>query len=433
MCLKRIVLRDFVIVRELDLDLTVGFTVLTGETGAGKSILVDALQLALGARTDAGVVREGAARAEICAEFLTPKLLGAWLEESGFESSETLMLRRTVDVQGKSRAWINGSPATATQLRETADYLVEIHGQHAWQSLMRPGAIRQLLDDFGRLDGSGLRSLWSQWRSSLQNLQEAQAAQESMQQERERLTWQIGELEKLSPGVDEWDELNASHARLSNAHALLEAAQAVTDLLEADDTGITVRLARAVELLRNQEHIAPEFRGLADVLTSSLAQAEDAAHSVHAWLRHTELDPDRLAELDARVSAWMSLARRFKRPAQELPSLLASWKAEMDRLDAASNLEALALRERQAQTAFLAEARRISQLRRQTAPKLAAAVTQAMQGLGMQGGTFEVALEDTESPAAHGLEDVAFLVAGHPGAVGDRPRRMGGCRPWTPP
>jgi DNA repair protein RecN (Recombination protein N) len=422
MSLKRIVLRDFVIVSELELDLNAGFTVLTGETGAGKSILIDALQLALGSRTDAGVVREGAARADISAEFATPSSMGSWLDESGFEQSESLLLRRTIDTQGKSRAWINGSPATATQLREAAEFLVEIHGQHAWQSLMRPGAIRQLLDDYSQLDTSEMRRRWAQWRSSLQSLHEARSAQDSLQQERERLAWQIGELDKLSPGAHEWEELNASHARLANAHTLLETSQVVSDLLESDDSGITGRLAKAIDLLRNQEQIEPEFKALVDVLCSCLAQAEDTAHSLHGWMRNTDLDPDRLAELDARVSAWMSLARRFKRPAQDLPALLASWKSEMGRLDAASDLAALESHERQALAAFMAEAERISRSRRQAAPKLAIAITQAMQGLGMQGGCFEVALDRLEAPAAHGLEEVAFLVSGHPGST---PRPIG--------
>jgi len=157
MSLKRIALRDFVIVRELDLDLADGFSVLTGETGAGKSILIDALQLALGARAEAAVVREGAARADISAEFDLPPALAPWLQEAGFESEEGLLLRRSIDAQGKSRAWINGSPATATQLRELADQLVDIHGQHAWQSLTRPDAVRQLLDGYAGINTQPLQ------------------------------------------------------------------------------------------------------------------------------------------------------------------------------------------------------------------------------------------------------------------------------------
>src|SRR5687767_6177403 len=166
MGLKRIALRDFVIVRELELDLTGGFSVLTGETGAGKSILVDALQLALGARADAGVVREGSPRADISAEFDSPPDLAPWLEEAGFDADDSLLIRRSIDSQGKSRAWINGSPATAAQLREAGEQLVDIHGQHAWQSLTRADAVRGLLDAYAGVSTDPLQKLWEQWRAA---------------------------------------------------------------------------------------------------------------------------------------------------------------------------------------------------------------------------------------------------------------------------
>jgi DNA repair protein RecN (Recombination protein N) len=151
MSLQRISLRDFVIVRQLELEFGAGFTVLSGETGAGKSILIDALQLVLGARAEASVVREGAARSELCAEFSTPAHLQPWLQDNGFDAADDLLLKRSIDAQGKSRAWINGSPATASQLREIGDQLLDIHGQHAWQSLTRPSAVRELLDAFAQI------------------------------------------------------------------------------------------------------------------------------------------------------------------------------------------------------------------------------------------------------------------------------------------
>jgi DNA repair protein RecN (Recombination protein N) len=329
MPLKRITLRDFVIVRELELDLDGGFSVLTGETGAGKSILIDALQLALGARADAGVVREGAARTDISAEFDLPPALTSWLAEAGFESEDSLLLRRTIDSQGKSRAWINGSPATATQLREVADQLVDIHGQHAWQSLTRADAVRALLDGYAGVTTETLQQSWHRWRAAQRSLTDARAAQDSLQRERERLAWQIGEVDKLSPGAGEWDELNTSHTRLANAQSLLEAAQAAIEALEADEAGATQRLSQAQAVLQAQVHVEPAFAELAQVLASSLAQAEDAAHSLHAYLRKTDLDPQRLEELDTRMSLWMSLARRYKRTPPELPGLLGSWKQEL--------------------------------------------------------------------------------------------------------
>jgi DNA repair protein RecN (Recombination protein N) len=422
MSLRRIALRDFVIVRELDLDLADGFSVLTGETGAGKSILIDALQLALGARAEASVVREGAARADISAEFDLPAALAPWLQEAGFESDEGLLLRRSIDTQGKSRAWINGSPATATQLRELADHLVDIHGQHAWQSLTRPDAVRQLLDEYAGVNTQPLQQAWQRWRAAQRTLTEARTAQDSLQRERERLAWQIGEVDKLGPGAAEWDDLNANHTRLANAQSLLEAAQGAIDALEGDEGGAARDLAHAQAALQAQEHVEPAFKDIVQVLASSLAQAEDAAHSLHAYLRKTELDPQRLAELDERMALWMSLARRYKRTPAELPQLLASWKEELARLDAAADLAALEAAEKKEADAYLAEARAVSKARTKAAPQLAKAVTSAMQGLGMQGGRFEVALQKSDQPAQSGLEEVSFLVAGHAGST---PRPVG--------
>lgn len=422
MSLKRIALRDFVIVRELELELADGFSVLTGETGAGKSILVDALQLALGARAEATVVREGAARAEISAEFDLPPALVPWLEEAGFDASETLLLRRSIDSQGKSRAWINGSTATATQLREAGEQLVDIHGQHAWQSLTRPASVRALLDGYAGLDTARLQQLWGRWRAAQKTLADARAAQDSLQRERERLSWQVGEVDKLAPGADEWEELNASHTRLSHAQALIDAAQAAQQLLDGDEGGSRQGLSHALDALRAQEHLEPQFREIAEVLASSLAQMEDAAHTLQTYLRRTDLDPQRLAELDERMASWLSLARRYKRTPAELPALLASWKEELARLDAAADLAALEAAEKKEAEAFLAEARALAKARAKAAPQLSKAVTQAMQGLGMQGGRFEVALEKLEQPTAFGLEEVSFLVAGHTGST---PRPVG--------
>jgi DNA repair protein RecN (Recombination protein N) len=422
MSLKSISLRDFVIVHEMDLDLSDGFTVLTGETGAGKSILIDALQLALGARADAGVVREGAPRCEISAEFDRPDGLLPWLEQAGFEAGDSLLLRRSIDAQGKSRAWINGSAATATQLREIADQLVDIHGQHAWQSLTRPDAVRGLLDSYAELSTEELSRRWQQWRLSQKALTQARDAQDSLQRERERLAWQIGELGKLAPGADEWTELNAQHGRLSNAQALRDAVQSAVDALQESDDNAATLLGRAISSLQNQEHIEPEFKGLVEVLSAALAQLEDAVHSLHGYARHAELEPQRLAELDERLALWVSLARRYKRPPAELPHLLASWQAELQKLDEAADLVQLEKNESLAGAAYLEEARKVSRSRSKAAPRLAKAITHAMQGLGMQGGKFDVALTTLEQPAQHGLEQAEFLVAGHAGST---PRPVG--------
>jgi len=422
MALRRIALRDFVIVRALELDLSSGFTVLTGETGAGKSILVDAMQLALGSRAEAGAVREGADRLDVSAEFDADPAFNEWLDRGGFDIADVLLLRRTVDLQGRSRGWINGSPATATQLREIGDRLLDIHGQHAWQSLTRPDSIRGLLDAYAGVSVDTLGAVWHVWRQSLEALDNARSAQDSLQRERERLQWQIAEVAKLAPGAQEWEELSANHTRTANAQSLIEAAEGALLALEDDDAGALSPLGRAATLLQNAEHIEPEFAALSEVLNSSLAQASDAVHSLHAYLRRTDADPQRLAELDARMGSWVSLARRYKRSPADLPSLLEGWKAELIALDAASDMEALERNEQVAQQRYMKDAKALGKARQNAAPRLAKAVTQAMQELGMKGGRFEVTLQPLAQPARSGLEEIAFLVSGHAGST---PRPIG--------
>jgi DNA repair protein RecN (Recombination protein N) len=418
--LRRLSLRDFVIVASLEVELGGGFSVLTGETGAGKSILVDALQLALGSRGDAGVVREGAARCEISAEFDAPASLAAWLDEAGFGNEDnggTLLLRRTIDTQGKSRAWINGSAATIAQLREAAEHLVDIHGQHAWQSLTRGASVRALLDACAGIATAPLTAAWQQWKAAGDALVHARSAQADLDRERERLAWQIGELDKLAPGDGEWDELDTEHRRLSNAQALIDAARgALAAVAEADDNADALA-GRAIDALQDVAGFDTALAAVIEVLQGAQAQLQDAAHSLSSYLHHAEPDPGRLRTLDERLSAWVGLARRYRRPPAELAALLAQWKAEQRALDAAADLDGLERALAAAKSVLDTEAARVSKARRSAAPKLAAAVTQAMQQLGMAGGRFEIALTAQEAPQSFGLEAAEFLVAGHAGST----------------
>jgi DNA repair protein RecN (Recombination protein N) len=428
MAIKRLSLKDFVIVDQLEIELTSGYTALTGETGAGKSILIDALQLALGARADASVVREGCLRAEISVEFERSPALDAWLDEAGYPREDSLLLRRVIesspldgqDIQtAKSRAWINGSPATATQLRALGEQLLDIHGQHAWQSLTRADAVRELLDAYAKVDRSALESAWQHWRQAQQALREAEAAQDHLQSERERLAWQIGELEKLAPLEAEWEDLQTEHKRLANAQGLLDAAQRALQALEPEDEsgcGALRQLGLASQALADHQDSEPAFRAWADILAQSLAQAEDATHSLHSYLRKSGPDPERLAELDERMALWLALARRYRRPPEALPTLLAEWHATAHRLETASDLEALRSQEQTAAQAYQRAAAEISRLRHGAAPRLGRAISQAMQGLGMQGGRFEVRLSAIPA-SAHGLEQIEFLAAGHAGST----------------
>ena len=426
MALTHITLRDFVIVHELALDLSTGFSVLTGETGAGKSILIDALQLALGARAESSVVREGASRCEVCAEFEPTPRIQTWLEEAGFEANANLLLRRTVETTGKSRAWVNGSPATATQLRELGEQLLDIHGQHAWQSLTRPDAVRGLLDAYADTDTRPLKTAWQAWRQTQQTLADAQQAQSTLENERERLAWQIGELEKLNPQMDEWQELSIQHSRLANAQALIDGANQSTVLLEGVDNdsegGALHKLSRTIQTLLSLGQYEAEFNALAEVLVSAQAQAEDVAHSLHAYLRKTDLDPQHLDQLDERMGLWLSLSRRYKKTPDNLPLSLQTWRQELAQLDAAADLDTLQKAEQAAHKACLQAAKAVSQQRQKAAKPLAQAVSSAMQQLGMQGGRFEVQLQTLEALAQYGLEEVSFLVAGHEGST---PRPVG--------
>ena len=415
--LRHLSLKDFVIVPALELDFEAGFAVLTGETGAGKSILIDALQLALGGRGDAGVVREGAARAEICAEFDTPPHLRAWLDDSGFEPDDALLLRRVIDASGKSRAWVNGGAATLTQLRELADHLLDIHGQHAWQGLTRPAAVRELLDGFAGLDTAPLARAHAAWKQAAEALEKTRGQQADALRERERLAWQIGELDGLAPAEGEWEELNAEHQRLSHGQSLIDAAKSALDALDDAEPSAQSLAGSALEqlerVLDHDDRLLPAVQALRDVQ----AQLQDASHTLSAYLHKADLDPGRLSELDERVSAWMTLARRYRRQPQELPALLSQWRTELAALDAASDPAQLEAALAAARQAFDVEAKAASRARRAAAPKLAAAVSAAMQQLGMAGGQFDIALSATDGPQSFGLESAEFLVAGHAGST----------------
>jgi DNA repair protein RecN (Recombination protein N) len=244
--------------------------------------------------------------------------------------------------------------------------------------------------------------------------------------ERERLAWQIGEVDKLNPQEDEWQDLSTQHSRLANAQALIDGANQSTVLLEGGDSdsegGALRQLSRAIQTLQSLGQYEPEFKALAEVLVSAQAQAEDVAHSLHSYLRKTDLDPQHLAQLDERMGLWLSLARRYKKTPAELPLSLQAWRQELAQLDAAADLDSLQKAEQAAHKACLQTAKAVSQQRQKAAKPLAQAVSSAMQQLGMQGGRFEVQLQTLNAPAQHGLEEVSFLVAGHEGST---PRPVG--------
>ena len=417
MSLGRIHLRDFVIVKELEIEFSHGFTVLTGETGAGKSILIDALQIAFGARAEPSFIREGATRAEICVEFAPQAHVLEWLKNNGFEDAQDWLIKRVIDTQGKSKAWINASPVSASQLKLLGEFLLDIHGQHAWQSLTRAHEIRALLDAYAGISLDALKSAWQQWRDAQNRLSEALTSQASQTLEQERLLWQITELEKLNPQDHEWEELNAQHQRLSNSQSLLESATLSLACLQDEDTGVMAQLSKALQALDNNARFEPSFGQWVEVLNSCLAISQDTSHSINSWLKHVDLDANSLLEIDQRMSMWISLARRFKKPPEELFAVLQEWREQLLRLNQALDIDQLQAQTKEALQALKTQAAKVSKAREKTAPNLAQSITLSMQDLGMQGGVFEVELSPLPELASYGSEEVSFLVAAHAGST----------------
>lgn len=409
--------RDFVIVDALSLEFAEGFSAMTGETGAGKSILIDALELALGARSDPAVVREGAARAEISAEFAMNAAARNWLEANGMETEDdTVLLRRVVDVSGRSRGFINGSPATAGQLKGLGECLVDIHGQHAHQSLLRAEGQRLLLDRHAGLQDelAEVAKRYRAWQALLARSREAKAHAEMRREEKERLLWQVEELDKLNPLPDEWQEVSSVHSRLSNAASLLGGAQeALAGIAESDMpvlsqlNGMQQKLARLAELDATLEPVAALF-------DSARIQLQEAAYMLSDYLSRADLDPARLAEVESRVEALYSAARKYHVAPEDLPAARDALRERLDALSEEEDAAALQEKAAAAEAAYREAAGELGKKRAAAAEAMGQAVTAMMESLSMAGGRFAVRLNAVE-PGLHGLEQPEFMVAGHAG------------------
>jgi DNA repair protein RecN (Recombination protein N) len=412
--------RDFAIVDALELEFERAFTTLTGETGAGKSILVDALELALGGRADPTVVRAGSERAEVVAEFAVERLpaVRAWLAESALEGDEgRLLLRRVVDRSGRSRAFINGTAATIQQLGEVGERLVDIHGQHAHQSLVRATAQRELLDGHAGLAAAvrEVGTAYREWQrlAKLRAEQETHAAARAA--EREQLAWQVDELRKLAARPGEWDEIQAEQSRLAHAASLIEGARAALDAISESEDAASGAIAAAASRLRA---LTGYDSGLAEpvaLLDGAAAQIEEAAHALRRYADKVELDPVRLADVERRLDALHSTARKFRVGPEGLPDAGERLGARLAELEAASDPDALREQEATAKQRYGELASKLSAERRQAATKLARQVTAAMKDLAMVGGKFEAALRPIEAGSALGNESVEFLVSTNPG------------------
>jgi len=419
--LRTLSIRDFVIVDSIELEFSAGFTVFTGETGAGKSILIDALTLALGGRGDASVVREGAAKADITADFAVTPQAQDWLAENEFANEEGgALLRRVIDNAGRSKAFINGIAATAGQLRELGDLLVDIHGQHAHQSLLKTDAQRELLDNQAGADVKEVSAAYKAWRALAKQLEEFETNAANVLLERERLEWQVGELDKLAPKAGEWTEIGNEHSRLSHAASLLEGAQEALGVIsESDDHPIVSQLSSLNLKLGKLVSVDAELQPVVDLIESARIQLQESAYALNTYLDKVELDPERLRQVDARMEALHSTARKFRVDPEELPAEHAKLAEKLSQLADATDIEGLRKQEEKLKADYMKVAGKLSKVRAAAAKSLGDAVTQAMQDLSMTGGRFEIALNAGE-PGAKGLEQVEFMVAGHAG-VAPRP------------
>src|SRR5271165_3032777 len=416
--LRLLSIRNFAVVEALDVEFERGFTVLTGETGAGKSILLDALSLLLGGRFEARQLRPGSERAEIAAEFdiaATPALR-AWLAEQDFGAAGPLLLRRTLDAQGRSRAWINGGPATLAQLEQAGARLVDLHGQHAHESLGRPDTQRQLVDAFGGFAALAreVAAAWRNWReAALQRERGAREAASSSAQ-RDALLAQAAELAALGIGANEWQELNATQSRLANAADLLEAATTgVAELIEGDGA-LSGRLSALCQRLRRAAAHDPSLEAMIALGEEARVRVDEAGRALRAYRERLDLDPAELARTEERLAAIHAVARKHRVAPEALTALATDVDAKLAALAAGADIESLARAERKAQAAYQALATQLTAKRKFAAAELSHRVSQTMKQLAMGSGRFEVELTPVAEPASFGTETVEFKVATHP-------------------
>jgi DNA repair protein RecN (Recombination protein N) len=411
-------IRDFVIVDECQLDFSLGFTVFSGETGAGKSILIDALALTLGAKADASLVREGSNKADVVARFHAAPALIDWLASHELQGDdEQVILRRVIDVQGKSKAFINGTSVTQAQLRECGDFLVDIHGQHAHQQLLKTTAQRDLLDRHAQLQESvqQVKLAFRDWQSSRKQREALENNARAIELERDRLQWQVDELARLAPHAGEWESISLEHKRLSHAAALMTGAQASLDALSEAEPAVQSLLSQVISRLRPLSAIDPALANAITALESADAQVSDAISTLNHYLSRLDLDPERLAQCEARMEDLHQAARKYRLTnPEQLPLAWQQAQQALQTLSDSSDLESVHVREQQAEQHYRSLATQLSTQRLQAAHLLSAAVTRAMQDLSMAGGRFEVQLSSCE-PGSHGLEDIEFQVAAHPG------------------
>ena len=420
--LRLISIRDFAIIDQLELELDTGLSALTGETGAGKSILIDVIGQLLGDRADAGMVREGAEQADLSAEFALPEHGPAtnWLaeQELGDDDDDHVLLRRVLTRQGKSRAWINGRPVAVGQLRTLGEWLVDIHGQHAHQQLLQRDTQRHWLDGF--LDGhpvADVREAYRAWREAARALEQAREAQADTSDRLDLLRFQTGELAELAPVTDEYPQLLTEQNQLAHGTEVLTALQTASQQIE-DDSGLDTQLGQVLHALQDAAQHDERVNPAVELLESARIQIDEAGDTLRRLADGIELDPERLAELDTRVSEYLRLARKHRIEPEALPGLYDELQTELDALENGDQtVEALEAREQETREAFDTAANKLTKARQKAASRIGQSVTDTMQELGMAGGHFEIGVEPADKPQAHGVDHIEFRVAANPGAA----------------
>ncbi len=419
--LRQLNLRDFVIVDVLDLSFEPGFTVLTGETGAGKSILVDALALALGERGDAGVVRTGASRAEITAEFDIAGLppLQDWLAGQELDDDGNCLLRRVIDSSGRSRCFVNGRAVSAQQLREAGEFLVDIHGQHAHQSLLKASVQRELLDGYGAATDLARRVAdeFRQWRKGDEQLATLRHDLGTAAALREQLSWKVDELRALQFDTDAWAALQAEHSRLANAVNLGGGVVFALDLLSEGETNASSLLNSVSARLAALVEYDAGLGATLDLIESAAVQLQEAGHALRQYSDKLDADPARLAEVEQRIGQVLDAARKYRVKAEDLPDLLDQAQRRLGELAGAADFAGLEAQVKTARAAWLHSAQQLSAARITAAAALERHVSNTMQQLALAGGQFSVALMPLADGSAQGLEQVEFLVTPHAGVA----------------
>jgi len=420
--LSHIHIRDFAIVDELDLELTAGMTALTGETGAGKSILVDALGLILGGRADADAIRHGSEKTELTATFNLSALpqVREWLREHDLDSDDDCQLRRIIGREGRSRAYINGRPAPIQQLQELGDQLADIHGQHEHQSLLKREVQRELLDAYvGHEDAiNTLGEIYRDYKARRDELERLRGAAQDRGARGELLRFHIQELETLDLADNELAQLEDEHRRLANAGRLLESCQRAVSALYEDDVSANTLLGHAHADLQELTRFDPHLQVICDLLDGALIQAREASDELRSYTERLELDPARLDWIDQRLATIQTLARKHRVKPEELGALLERSRAELAQLEHADeHFDALEtaiadLQKKYSDLALLIRARR-----HQAALELGQKISAAMHELGMPGGRLTIAVEDlpADELTRHGLDRIDFRVSANPG------------------